>query len=62
MFSHIYSFKKCPISINEDRKYEITGEKENVIRKTGIDAARMGAISEFSLREKVEKHILKIMN
>ena len=29
-----FKFKKCPININENRKYIITGEKGNILTKT----------------------------
>ena len=30
-----YRFKKCPLNVNENRKFEISGENENIITKTG---------------------------
>ena len=30
-----FSFKECPINISEGRKYAISGEKKNIVTKTG---------------------------
>ena len=54
-----YSFKKCPLNISEERKYSITGEKENIITKTGKDGW-MGSICENELDKSKEEHIWKI--
>ena len=53
IFSDRYSFKKCPININEDRKYKVSGEKNNIIRKRGTDAVWMGTICEIPLSQKI---------
>ena len=54
-----YSFKKCPLNISEERKYSITGEKENIITKTGNEGW-MGSICENELDKSKEEHIWKI--
>ena len=54
-----YSFKKCPLNISEERKYSITGEKENIITKTGSNCC-MGNICENELDKSKEEHIWKI--
>ena len=51
-----YNFRKCPNNINENRKYIISGEKENILTKTGTDGQWMGTICEKEL-EKIKKHI-----
>ena len=40
-----YKLRKCPMNIKEGRKYEISGENENIIIKTGKDSW-MGTIRE----------------
>ena len=42
-------FKKCPNNINEKRKYIVSGEKENILTKTGTDKNWMGTICENKL-------------
>ena len=54
-----FIFKKCPININENRKYSVTGEKENILTKTGNDNSWMGTICEYEL-EKGKEHKWKI--
>ena len=34
---YCFKFKKCPININNDLLYETSGEKDNIITKTGKD-------------------------
>ena len=55
-----YSFKKCPINISEERKFFISGEKENIITKVGTDYCWMGTICEKKLDQSKEEHIWKI--
>ena len=55
-----YSFKKCPININEDRKFEISGDKENIFTKTGNGGVWMGTICEYPLNQSIEEHVWKI--
>ena len=54
-----FIFKKCPININDNRKYEISGEKGNIITKTGA-VNWMGTICEYPLDKNIEEHIWKI--
>ena len=62
-FGNIYykkfSFKKCPININENRKFTITGDKDNIFTKTGSEGW-MGTICENELEKSKEEHIWKI--
>ena len=55
-----YSFKQCPINISEDRKFEISGEKQNIFTKTGTKDTWMGTITEYQLDSNIEEHIWKI--
>ena len=55
-----YSFKKCPININEERKFIITGNKNNIFTKTGENNIWMGTICENELEKSIEEHIWKI--
>jgi hypothetical protein len=34
---NIFKFKKCPEKISENKLYSVSGEKENIITKTGVD-------------------------
>ena len=54
-----FKFRKCPNNINENRKYEISGEKENIMTKTGTNGYWMGTICENEL-EKSKEHKWKI--
>ena len=53
-----YSFKKCPININENRKFTITGDKDNIFTRTG--SGWMGTVCENELEKSEEEHIWKI--
>ena len=35
IYENNFKFKKCPINIKETRKYQISGENENIFTKTG---------------------------
>ena len=60
--NYTYKFKKCPINIKEERKYKISGEKENIITKTGTNGYWMGTICEKELEKgKVHKWKIKIL-
>ena len=62
-FGKIYNyfiFKKCPSNVIEDRKFTITGEKENIFTKTGKDCLWMGTICENQLDKSIEQHTWKI--
>ena len=54
-----YSFKKCSINANENRKFEISGDKDNIFTKNG-STNWMGTICEYSLNKLIEDHIWKI--
>ena len=58
--SNKYSFKKCPININENKKFIITGEKNNIFTKIGRNHNCMGTICENELVQLKEEHIWKI--
>ena len=53
-----FTFKNCPLNINEERKYKISGEKMNIFTKTGKNGW-MGTICENEL-EKSKEHKWKI--
>ena len=50
-----FSFKKCPINAKEEKKYLVTGDKENILTKTGEDDCWMGAICEKELDKNAKK-------
>ena len=53
-----YKFKPCPLDIEENRKYIISGEKENIITKIGKNNYA-GTICECEL-DKIKNHKWKI--
>ena len=58
-----FIFKKCPQNINESRKYELSGENENILTKTGTNNKWMGTICENELEKGKEyKWKIKILN
>ena len=59
IFYNNFKFKKCPEVINEDRKYFVSGENDNILTKTGTDCKWMGTICENQL-EKSEEYKRKI--
>ena len=46
-----YKFKKCPNNIKEERKYNVTGDNENILTKTGTDYNWTGTICEYDLNK-----------
>ena len=61
IFDNKYSFKECPNNINDNRKYKISGEKKNIITKTGTsEYGWMGTICEKELDKSIEEHKWKI--
>ena len=54
-----FKFKECPLNINENRKYEISGENRNIITKTG-STNWMGTICENELDKTIEEHKWRI--
>ena len=54
-----FSFKTCPLNIDKDRKYIISGENNNIITKTGTNQEWMGTICNNEL-EKSREHKWKI--
>ena len=49
-----FKLKKCPISINENRRFTITGKKDNVFTKIGGSSQFIGTICENELEESKE--------
>ena len=49
-----FKFKKCPKKISRNREYEISGEEENILTKTGTDEEWMGTICENKLDKSKE--------
>ena len=54
-----FSFKKCPLNISENKKYEISGENNNILTKTGTKDNWTGVICEKEL-SKFKEHKWKI--
>ena len=59
IYYNIYSFKNCPTNIEDNRKYVISGYKNNIITKTGYNGW-MGTICENELDKSIEEHKWKI--
>ena len=58
-----FKFKKCPININKDREFTVTGEEENILTKTGTDSRCIGSICEYQLEKDREySWKIKILN
>ena len=55
-----YRFRDCPKNINEDRKYILSGNNENILIKTGTDCNMMGTICENELDKSIKEHKWKI--
>ena len=59
IFYNTHSFKECPININANRKYIVTGDNKNILTKTSNNGW-MGTICENELDKSIEEHIWKI--
>ena len=59
IYFYKYSFQECPNNINENRKYIIEGENNNILTKTGPDGW-MGTICQYELDKLIEEHKWKI--
>jgi len=59
IYYYKYSFRECPNNINENRKYEITGEYNNIFTKTGPNTYA-GTICTNELDKSIEEHKWKI--
>ena len=55
-----YSFLKCPNDVKENRKFKITGKKDNIFTKIGGNGTWIGTICENQLDNSKEEHIWKI--
>ena len=55
-----YSFRQCPININQDKRYSISGENQNIFTKTGTDSCWTGIICEKRLDMDKDEHKWKI--
>ena len=62
IYNNNYKFKKCPMNIKEKRKYEISGENEIILTKTGNNSWA-GTICENELEKGKEyKWKIKLLN
>ena len=60
--SNFFKFKQCPKNVKEDLKYEVSGEKNNIVSKTGTDGKWVCLISENKLeKNKIYKWKIKIL-
>ena len=65
-FGNIYyinfNFKECPNNITENRKYEVVGDKRNIVTKTGTNGFWTGVICENQFQKsKVYKWKINIL-
>ena len=61
-YDFIYEFKKCPENLNKEKKYEINGERNNIVIKKGLDRIYTPIICENILNEsKIYKWKIKIL-
>ena len=59
---YLYKFIKCPENIEEEKKYIVTGEKQNIITKIGQNSNYFGIKCEYQLNElKIYKWKIKIL-
>ena len=57
-----YQLKVCPKDINENKIFDVSGENNNILTKTGKDCEHIGTISECKLEELKEyKWKIKIL-
>ena len=57
-----FKFKECPNNVNENKKYEVFGEKKNIITKTGTNGVWTGVICENQLQKsKIYKWKINIL-
>ena len=54
-----FTFKNCPLNINEYKKFEVSGDNNNIVTKTGTKDYWTGIICEKEL-SKCEEHKWKI--
>ena len=59
IFYNDYSFRECPINMNENRKYIVTGDNNNILTKIG-NGEWMGTICNNELDKSIEEHKWKI--
>lgn len=57
--TNIFKFKKCPEQISENKLYSVSGEKENIITKTGVDGWA-GIACQSALDKSNDKYIWTI--
>ena len=63
IYYNSFKFKKCPMNVSEYRKYEITGENDNIFTKSGTNCYWVGTICENELeKSKEHKWKIKILN
>ena len=55
-----YSFIECPLKIDENRKYMVTGDNNNILTKTTGNTEWMGTICKNELDKSIEEHKWKI--
>ena len=59
---NFFEFKICPLNINEDRKYEISGEKQNIFLKSGKNKVMICGLCKNILEKNKEyKWEIKIL-
>ena len=59
-YINTFKLKECPPSINEKRKFKVTGKNQNILTKTGTDSYYAGTICEKELDKSIIEHKWKI--
>ena len=57
---YIFSLKECPLDIKEERKFIISGNRQNIITKTGKNQLYMGTIGKLEFDQFVDEYKWKI--
>ena len=55
-----YSFRECPLNMNENRKYSVRGDNNNILTKTTGNRVQIGTICKNELDKSIEEHKWKI--
>ena len=54
LYTPIFKFKKCPPDIDENRKFTVSGEKENIFTKNGTNGHWTAGLCEYELEKSKE--------
>ena len=60
IYYNTFTFRHCPKNINEERKYVISGDNNNILTKISSDGYYCGTICENVLDKSIEEYKWKI--